>query len=112
MTTLDALEALLRDRRRDPPPGSYSATLVRDPEQATRKIMEEAYELCVELLRPTVDRGRATEEAADLLFHLLAGLVAADVPFVSVLDTLEARRGARPSDTTGTAPVPSAGPPR
>src|SRR5688572_23908596 len=57
MTTLEALETLLRDRRVRAPEGSYSVTLVRDPERASRKIMEEAYELCHELTRPGVDHG-------------------------------------------------------
>jgi phosphoribosyl-ATP pyrophosphohydrolase len=99
--SLDALEQVLRARRADAPSGSYSVTLVTDPEHASRKIMEEAYEVCVELLRPAVDRPRVTEEAADLLFHLLAGLVAVDVDLADVLAELEARRG---SDTSRTRP--------
>lgn len=91
MRSLEALETLLYERRRDPPAGSYSATLVSDPERATRKIMEEAYELCVELGRPEVDARRATEEAADLVFHLLAGLVSVDVELAAVLAELDAR---------------------
>jgi phosphoribosyl-ATP pyrophosphohydrolase len=91
--SLDALEQVLRARRVEAPAGSYSMTLVTDPERVSRKIIEEAYEVCVELLRPTVDRPRVTEEAADLLFHLLAGLVAVDVDLADVLAELEARRG-------------------
>lgn len=86
------LETLLRSRRVDAPAGSYSVTLVSDPERASRKVMEEAYEVCVELTRPAVDRRRVTEEAADLLFHLLAGLVAVDVDLADVLAELDARR--------------------
>lgn len=95
MTTLEALETLLRDRRVRAPEGSYSVTLVRDPERASRKIMEEAYELCHELTRPGVDHGRVTEEAADLLFHVLAGLVSVGAGLDGVLAELEARRGVR-----------------
>jgi phosphoribosyl-ATP pyrophosphohydrolase len=98
--SLEALEALLRARRVDAPPGSYSVTLVTDPERAARKIMEEAYEVCVELTRGTIDRGRTAEEAADLVFHLLAGLVAVDVPLDDVLAVLDARRRPRPTETT------------
>lgn len=90
--SLDALELLLRARRVDAPTDSYSVTLVTDPEQASRKVIEEAYEVCVELMRPTVDRTRVAEEAADLVFHLLAGLVAVDVPLTAVLAELESRR--------------------
>ncbi len=89
---LAELEAVLVSRREDPPPGSYSATLLADPERAQRKIMEEAFELCLELGRPSVDAGRTAEEAADLLFHALCGLVGAGVPLADVLAVLERRR--------------------
>lgn len=97
--SLETLETLLRARRSHAPAGSYSVTLVTDPEQASRKVIEEAYEVCVELTRPTVDRARVAEEAADLVFHLLAGLVAVDVPLTAVLAELEDRR--RPDPVGG-----------
>jgi phosphoribosyl-ATP pyrophosphohydrolase len=90
--TLEELEAVLVSRRDDPPAGSYSATLLADPERAQRKIMEEAFELCLELGRPVVDAERTAEEAADLLFHALTGLVGAGVPLADVLAVLERRR--------------------
>ena len=99
--SLEALEAVLRQRRTSPPVGSYSATLVSDPERAGRKVMEEAYELCVELLRPQLDATRVTSEAADLMFHVLAALVAVDVPVDDVLRELDDRRGASGSDSGG-----------
>ena len=90
---LDDLEGILRTRRDDPPAeGSYSADLLRDPERTQRKIMEEAFEVCLELGREHLDAERIASEAADLVFHLLVGLVAADVPFSAVLDELAARR--------------------
>jgi phosphoribosyl-ATP pyrophosphohydrolase len=90
--TLEELEAVLVSRRDDPPEGSYSATLLTDPERAQRKIMEEAFELCLELGRPTIDAERTAEEAADLLFHALCGLVGAGIPLADVLAVLERRR--------------------
>ncbi len=89
---LTELESVLIARRRDPPEGSYSATLVTDPERAARKIMEEAFELCVELGRAQPDPERTAEEAADLVFHVLAGLVGAQVRLDSVLAALRERR--------------------
>lgn len=99
MTTLDELEAVLVDRRDgDAPEGSYSVTLVHDAERAQRKIMEEAFELCRELERRSADAAvaplRTVEEAADLLFHVVAGLVGARVPVTDVLAELD-RRGGR-----------------
>jgi phosphoribosyl-ATP pyrophosphohydrolase len=91
-TVLEELEEVLRGRREDAPPGSYSATLLTDGELARRKIMEEAFELTLELGRGRVDAQRTAEEAADLLFHVLAGLVGAGVPLDAVLRELEDRR--------------------
>ncbi len=86
------LEAVLQSRRADPPAGSYTATLFADPERAQRKIMEEAFELCLELGRDPTDRDRTAEEAADLLFHTLVGLVGVGVSIDDVLAVLQRRR--------------------
>jgi phosphoribosyl-ATP pyrophosphohydrolase len=88
---LDDLEALLRERLIAAPEGSYSATLLNDSEKARRKIMEEAFELTLELGRETIDTDRTAEEAADLVFHALAGLVGAGVPLASVYKVLQGR---------------------
>ncbi|MPZ72449.1 MAG: phosphoribosyl-ATP diphosphatase [Nitriliruptorales bacterium] len=93
---LDDLEVLLRERlvaAREGayPEGSYSITLLLDADKARRKIMEEAFELTLELGRPEIDTERAAEEGADLLFHTLAGLVGAGVPLQSVMTVLEGR---------------------
>lgn len=92
MTTLEQLEAVLQQRLVEPVEGSYSLTLLTDPERAQRKIMEEAFELCLELGRDDIDRSRTASEAADLLFHTVAGLVSAGVPLSAVMAELEARR--------------------
>lgn len=89
---LEEIEAVLRGRLAEPVEGSYSLTLLNDTELARRKIMEEAFELCLELGREPLDRQRTASEAADLLFHMLAGLVGAGVSLASVMDELEARR--------------------
>ena len=89
---LEEIEAVLQERLAEPVDGSYSLTLLRDTELAQRKIMEEAFEFCLELGRHPQDRGRTTAEAADLIFHTLAGLVGAGVPLSAVMAELEARR--------------------
>ncbi|MDP8977913.1 MAG: phosphoribosyl-ATP diphosphatase [Actinomycetota bacterium] len=89
---LQELERVLVRRRRDPPPGSYSAALIADPELTQRKLMEESFELCLELGRVTADGDRVAEEAADVVFHVLAALVGAGVPLEAVLARLRERR--------------------
>lgn len=90
------LEAVLIDRLATRPEGSYSVTLLTDGEAAQRKIIEEAFELCLELGRAGRDdfaSERVVEEAADVVFHVLAGIVGAGVPLDAVIAELERRRG-------------------
>lgn len=88
---LPTLEAVLRSRLVDRPAGSYSAQLLTDPVKAQRKLMEEAFEVCLELGKPETDQQLLAQEAADLVFHLLCGLVGAGVSWSDVEDVLRAR---------------------
>lgn len=87
------LEEVLQSRREERPEESYSLTLIDDPVFAQRKIMEEAFEVCLELGVATPDVDRTVEEAADLVFHLLAGLVGAGASWSDVESTLQERHG-------------------
>lgn len=89
---LDDLESVLVSRRDAPPAGSYTAELLADPERIQRKIMEEAFELCLELGRSMPSAERTAEEAADVIYHLLVGLVSAGVPLADVFAVLEGRQ--------------------
>jgi phosphoribosyl-ATP pyrophosphohydrolase len=91
-STIQELEEVLRERRAQRPAGSYSAELFDNPELVQRKVMEEAFEVCLELGRAECDKERVAAEAADLVFHLLVGLVGCDVTFDAVLDELARRR--------------------
>ncbi|HUP86837.1 MAG TPA: phosphoribosyl-ATP diphosphatase [Acidimicrobiales bacterium] len=89
---LNALELTLLERATDRPAGSYSVALLDDPDRLQRKIMEEAFEVCLELGRPQLDTARVAEEAADLIYHLMVGLVRSGVPLTSVEQVLERRQ--------------------
>ena len=89
--TIARLESVLHRRRAERPEGSYSARLFADPELVQRKIMEEAFETCLELGRVPRSPERTASEAADLVFHLVVGLVDAGVPFADVLAELDRR---------------------
>lgn len=93
MDVIAELEDVLRSRRAERPDGSYAVRMFDDPERIQRKIMEEAFEVCLELGRDDRDDQRIAAEAADLVFHLLVGLHEADVPFDAVLAELGRRRG-------------------
>ena len=60
------------------------------PAQQAKKMMEEAAELAIEAVRN--DRAAALQEAADLVYNLLALLRGLDIPFPAVLTELERRR--------------------
>lgn len=89
---LEDLEMVLQSRRSADPSESYTALLLGDSELSQRKVMEEAFEFCLELGRPETARQQVAEEAADLVYHLLVGLVSVDVPLRDVYAVLEDRR--------------------
>jgi 3-oxoadipate enol-lactonase len=89
---LHELEQTLVSRRELRPEGSYSAELFANHERLMRKVMEEAFEVCLELGRAEVNADLVAAEAADLLYHLMAGLVSVDVPLDRVLGVLAGRR--------------------
>jgi phosphoribosyl-ATP pyrophosphohydrolase len=88
---LSELESVVISRRGADPETSYSARLLADPELVQRKVMEEAFELCLEVGR-TPRSERTAEEAADLLYHVVVALVASGTPLADVAAELRARR--------------------
>lgn len=79
---LDELMSVVADRDRRRPEGSYTVELLEGgPEATGRKVAEEGLEVA---LAAASEPGRADEESADLLYHLLVlwrtlGLDAGDV---------------------------------
>lgn len=66
---IDDLWRLFGERRRRPRKGSYTNLLMADPERLRGKVIEEACELVA--AARSGRRSRVTEEAADLVFHVL-----------------------------------------
>ena len=87
---LAALDATLAARQADRPEGSYTVRLLDDENLRLKKLGEETAELVTALAKN--DGERIPEEAADLLYHLLAALRGAGVPLGAVMTALEARR--------------------
>lgn len=88
--TLPAVWATLVDRAATRPPGSYTVRLLDDPNLRIKKLGEETAELIQALVQG--NGPRAAEEAADLLYHTLAALLAAGVSLDDLLGELEGRR--------------------
>ena len=87
---LASLDATLAARQAERPAGSYTVRLLEDENLRLKKLGEETAELVAALAKG--EPGRAREEAADLLYHMLVALLAAGVPTPEVLDALETRR--------------------
>lgn len=80
---------VLQARDRDRPEGSWTAELLDDPDRLAAKIAEEAGEVTDALADEPDDR--VAEEVADLVYHLMVGLVSRGVPPEVVVDVLRER---------------------
>ena len=90
--SLEDLNARLGERAKASPEESYTAKLLRDGiDRCARKFGEEAVETIVSAV--SRDKPGLTAEAADVLYHLLVLLRAADVPLDEVMAELEGRTG-------------------
>lgn len=88
--TLEELEARIALRAAASPEESYTAKLIsRGMKKAAQKVGEEATEAVIAAV--TGDRTELVKESADLLFHLLVVLKAADIPLGEVMAELDAR---------------------
>jgi len=82
--TLQFLQGIIKERFRNPAPGSYTATL--DDDLVREKIMEEAKELCEAKTRDEI-----IWEAADLLYFSTVLMTRAGVSIQEILDELDRR---------------------
>lgn len=84
---------IIDDRFTHPKEGSYINRLISDEKGIDRvleKVGEESTEFIIAVKNGSDDR--TVSEAADLLFHLLVALRAAEVDLGTVLEELEFRR--------------------
>ena len=88
--TLEELEARIAIRAAASPEESYTAKLIaRGMNKAAQKGGEEATEAVIAAV--TGDRAELVKESADLLYHLLVVLRAADIPLSEIMAELDAR---------------------
>ena len=88
---LPDLQRTLEQRDAERPDGSYVVQLLEDPALAGEKVEEEAEEV-VRAVREESDE-RVDEEAADVLFHLMALLRGRGHTLAGPQEVLRARRG-------------------
>jgi phosphoribosyl-ATP pyrophosphohydrolase len=88
---LDELFAVIQDRQRDQPEGSYTAQLLREGiGRVAQKVIEEAGETAIAAV--SGDQEHLPEEVADLLYHSLVLLAASGVKPSAVWRALHQRR--------------------
>ena len=88
--SLDDLERIVAQRASASPDESWTAKLVAGGQKkAAKKFGEEAVEAVIAAIAD--DRKNLTDEAADVIFHLLVVLKVAGIPFSEVLAELERR---------------------
>jgi phosphoribosyl-ATP pyrophosphohydrolase/phosphoribosyl-AMP cyclohydrolase len=101
---LSELAALLRERRRDLPEGSFSAQLFTGGASAiAEKLVEEANEAAVALQRE--GRGRTLSELTDLLYVMLVLATHLDLRPDEVRASLEEKRRQAPARRGRTSPL-------
>ena len=87
---LDRLGALIRQRHADMPKDSYTTSLFdAGKARIAQKVGEEGVELA--LARMKDDKAEMTNEAADLLFHMMVLLEDADLSLADVISVLQDR---------------------
>ncbi len=88
--TLEQLERRIAERAGASPDESWTAHLIASGmNRAAKKLGEEATETVIAAV--SGDREELTREAADLLYHLLVVLRAAELPLAEIMAELERR---------------------
>ena len=89
---LSELFAVIQDRQRDPPEGSYTAKLLQEGMgRIAQKVIEEAGETAIAAVQD--NKEDLSKEVADLLYHTLVLLAASGVTPNQVWEELRNRRG-------------------
>jgi phosphoribosyl-ATP pyrophosphohydrolase len=85
--------SVIRERANTPSAESYTSRLLTDPkgiDKVLEKVGEESTEFIIAAKNGINER--TTEEAADLIFHLLVALYAAGIDLSDVMKELQKRR--------------------
>jgi phosphoribosyl-AMP cyclohydrolase / phosphoribosyl-ATP pyrophosphohydrolase len=87
---IETLEQIIKDRKENPVPGSYTTSLFeKGLDRILKKIGEEAGEVII--AAKNNDKEELTNEAADLIYHLIVTLQHQNVSLKDVYSVLEAR---------------------
>lgn len=90
---LNEIWEVIEDRASHPTENSYTSKILthrKGIDKALEKVGEECTEFIIAIKNG--EKFRISEEAADLIFHLMIALKSADVQIQSVWDELQSRR--------------------
>jgi len=90
MGIVNELQRVIQDRKANPKEGSYTNKLLTDEDKRLKKLVEEAAETV--LAAKGKDMQAMTWEVADLIYHLMVVLEAAELPMEDVYRKLAERR--------------------
>ena len=90
MAIVNELQRVIQDRKANPKEGSYTNKLLTDEDKRLKKLVEEAAETV--LAAKGKDMQAMTWEVADLIYHLMVVLEAAELPMEDVYRKLAERR--------------------
>ena len=89
--TLNDLETIIAARKSADPDTSWTAKLLsQGTVKCAEKFGEESIEAIIEAVKG--DKAALTAEAADVLYHLMVMLAAADVALADVMEVLDQRQ--------------------
>ncbi len=87
---IETLEEIIKDRKHNPVPGSYTTSLFeKGIDRILKKIGEEAGEVII--AAKNNDKKELTNEAADLIYHLIVTLQHQDISLDDVYTVLKER---------------------
>ncbi|MDR2865928.1 MAG: bifunctional phosphoribosyl-AMP cyclohydrolase/phosphoribosyl-ATP diphosphatase HisIE [Methanomassiliicoccaceae archaeon] len=89
-TILPELKRVIRSRREDPSPDSYTCKLFNDENKMCKKIVEEAGEFTLSI--KDNDEKEMAWELADLIFHIMVAIEKTGLPMEKVFEKLSERR--------------------
>jgi phosphoribosyl-ATP pyrophosphohydrolase/phosphoribosyl-AMP cyclohydrolase len=90
MAIVNELQRIIQDRKANPKEGSYTNKLLTDEDKRLKKLVEEAAETILAVKGK--DMQAMTWEVADLIYHLMVVLEAAELPMEDVYRKLAERR--------------------
>lgn len=89
MAIIPDLARTIKDRKENPSDNSYTCELMRNRVQMCKKVIEEAGEFVLSVMDG--DMKSASEELADLIYHMMVVIEAEDIPLEDTYEELSER---------------------